>query len=311
MINQIITVVIPVYNSRNTLFELYDRLTTTLSTITIDYEIIFVDDFSNDDSWQVLKILRNRDDRVKIIQLQKNFGQQNATLCGFNYAKGDFIITLDDDLQHPPEEIPKLINKLQEGYSVVYGKYIVKQHSRIENFFSKKIQFLIRSILDIPEGLKTSSFVIYTSDVVHKIVKIKSSYIFLAALTRNCVPLYKIANVDVLHHPRTSGKSNYNIIKYLRLGLNLIINYSTIPLLIVGALGIVTAIFSFFYGSYIVFRHFTDPTFGIVGWGSMMVTLTFLGGVILLSIAIIGEYLRRILTEVSYGQQYVIAEMEI
>jgi glycosyltransferase involved in cell wall biosynthesis len=309
-INKIISVIIPVYNSEKTLTDLHDRLKQVLSTVTTHYEIIFVDDSSSDDSWLILKKIHQNDDRVRIIHLQQNYGQQNATLCGFNYAKGDYIITIDDDLQHPPEEIPKLINKIHEGYSVVYGKYAIKQHSRIENFFSKQLQFLIRTILDLPQGLRTSSFAIYTSTVIKNVVNIKSSYVFLSALVGKSVSSYKIVNVDVVHHPRRSGKSNYNIIKYLKLGLNLIINYSTLPLLIVGFLGIFTAIISFCYGSYIILRYFTDPTFGIVGWGSMMVVLTFLGGIILLSIAIIGEYLRRILTEVSYGQQYVVDEME-
>lgn len=305
------SIVIPVYNSEKTLAELTDRLMGTLSNLTLNYEIFLIDDCSSDNSWQVLKELHQKNNKIKIIHLQKNFGQHNAVLCGLNHAIGEYIITLDDDLQHPPEEIPKLITKIQEGYSVVYGKYMVKHHSRIENFFSNRLQMFVHYILDIPNTIFISSFAIFKADVVKNMISIKSSYIFLPALVRKSVPANKIANIEVNHNPRKVGKSNYNIRKYLSLSLNLIINYSTLPLLFVGIIGSFLSIISFCYGLYILFRYLTDPAFGIMGWTSTMVTLTFLGGMILLSIAIIGEYLRRILTEVSYGQQYVIGEMEL
>jgi glycosyltransferase involved in cell wall biosynthesis len=311
MVNHKFSVVIPVYNSEKTLAELIDRISTTLLKITGEYEIILVDDCSSDNSWQVLESIHQKNSNVKIIHLQKNFGQHNATLCGFNYAKGDYVIIIDDDLQHPPEEIPKLIDKMQEGYPVVYGRYKVKQHSRIENFFSERFQTFVHWILDIPNTTFISSFAIFESDVVKNMIRIKSSYIFLPALVRNSVPANKIANVEVTHHPRVSGRSNYSVRKYLTLSLNLIINYSVLPLLFVGFFGVVVSFISFCYGAYILGRYLVDPAYGLAGWTSTMVALTFLGGMILFSIAIIGEYLRRILTEVSYGQQYVIGKMEI
>ncbi len=305
------SVVIPVYNSERTLIELIDRLSATFSKISGEYEVIFIDDCSSDNSWQVLEEIHQRYSNVKIIHLQKNFGQHNAVLCGLNYARGEYIITMDDDLQHPPEEIPKLINKIQEGYQVVFGRYKIKQHSRVENFFSKRFQTFVHWILDIPNTVFISSFAIFASDVVKNMIHIKSSYVFLPALVRNSVPANKIANAEVSHHPRVVGKSNYNIGKYLTLSLNLIINYSILPLLFVGIFGVIVSFVSFCYGIYILVRHLTDPTYGLMGWTSIMVVITFLGGMILFSIATIGEYLRRILTEVSYGQQYVIDKMEI
>jgi glycosyltransferase involved in cell wall biosynthesis len=305
------SVIIPVYNSEHTLAELTDRLTNILSSITINYEIIFIDDCSSDNSWRVLKDLHSKDCKIKIIHLQKNFGQHNAILCGLNFAKGDFVITMDDDLQHPPEEIPKLINKIQEGFSIVFGRYKIKYHSRIENFFSRQFQILIYHILDIPPTVFISSFAALRSDAVKNMILIKTSYIYLPALIQKSVPVSKITDIEVNHKPRKIGKSNYNIRKYISLLLNLIINYSTLPLLLVGIFGIIVSLVSFCYGVYIVSRYLTDPNYGIMGWNSLMVALTFLGGMILFSIAIIGEYLRRILTEVSYGQQYVIGEMEL
>jgi len=311
MANPKYSVVIPVYNSEKTLTELTDRLSATFSKISGEYEVIFIDDCSSDNSWQILEEIHQKNSNVKIIHLQKNFGQHNAVLCGLHYAQGDYIIIMDDDLQHPPEEIPKLIGKMQEGYQVVYGRYKIKQHSRIENFFSQRFQTFVHWILDIPNTIFISSFAIFTSDVVKNVTNIKSSYIFLPALVRNSVPANKIANIEVVHHPRVVGKSNYNIRKYLSLSLNLIINYSVLPLLFVGVFGMIVSFISFCYGIYILGRHLIDPAYGLMGWTSTMVALTFLGGMILFSIAIIGEYLRRILTEVSYGQQYVIDKMEI
>ena len=305
------SIIIPVYNSESTLNLLCNRIIHVFEGISKNYEIILVDDCSRDDSWNVLKDLHAKNSKIKIIHLQKNFGQHNSVLCGLNHAIGDYIITIDDDLQHPPEEIPKLINKIHDGYSVVYGKYTIKNHSRLENFFSDRFQMFIHYILDIPNTIFISSFAIFTSDVVKNMTSIKSSYVFLPALVRISVPANKIANADVIHQPRKVGTSNYNIRKYLSLSLNLIINYSTLPLLVVGFIGVIVSIFSFCYGIYILSRYLIDPTNGLMGWNSIMVTLTFLGGMILFSIAIIGEYLRRILTEVSYGQQYVIGEMEL
>jgi glycosyltransferase involved in cell wall biosynthesis len=305
------SVVIPVYNSVKTLEELTRRISVTMENITKDYEIILVDDCSPDQSWDKLKELHNKNNKIKIIHLQKNFGQDSAILCGLNHAHGDYIITIDDDLQNPPEEIPKLINKIQEGYSVVYAKFKIKHHSRIENFFSRVLQMFIHYILDIPRTVFISSFAIFTSEVVKNMISIKSSYIYLSALVRKSVPGNKITNVDVTHDRRKVGRSNYTIRKYLSQSLNLLFNYSTLPLLFIGIIGAIVSLFSFCYGIYILYRYLMDPTYGLMGWNSMMVTLTFLGGLILFSIAIMGEYLLRILTEVSHGQQYIIGEMEL
>jgi glycosyltransferase involved in cell wall biosynthesis len=305
------SIVVPLYNSEKTLEELVNRILLTMHPITENFEIIFVDDCSYDNSWQILKTIHQKDKKIKIIHLQKNFGQHNAILCGLNYANGDYIIIMDDDLQNPPEEIPKLINKIQEGFSVVFGKYKIKHHSRLENFFSKRFHLFVHYILDIPTTVFISSFIILKTEVVTNMISIKTSYIVLPALIQKSVPANKIANVDVIHNSRKVGKSNYNIRKYISFSLNLVINYSVLPLIFVGFFGIIVSFFSFCYGIYILNRYLIDPNNSLTGWNSIMVTLTFLGGMILFSIAIIGEYLRRILTEVSYGQQYVIGEMEL
>jgi polyisoprenyl-phosphate glycosyltransferase len=304
------SVVIPVFNSEKTLPGLYERLTAELGRISPDYEIIFVDDCSIDRSWTVLQELRKKDNRVKIIHFIRNFGQHNATLCGFNFSSGEFLITLDDDLQHPPEEIPKLIAKINEGFSVVYGRYEPKNPTIIENALSRIFQKIIHKILQIPDAIFLSSFGIYKRDVIKNMTAIKSSYPFLFGLMIRSTSIHQIGNADVRHVEREVGSSNYGLIKYFRYSLNLIINYSSWPLLFVAIMGCIISVLSVCFGGWIIFQRLLNPEYGIMGWNSLMVAITFLGGAQLMSIGIIGEYLRRILAETSYGQQYVIGEMD-
>jgi polyisoprenyl-phosphate glycosyltransferase len=305
------SVVIPVYNSEKTLEELTFRLQSTLQGIAENYEIIFVDDCSSDKSWEKLQKIRVHEPNVKIIHLLRNFGQHNALVCGLEYASGDYVIMMDDDLQNPPEEISKLIDKAKEGYWVVYGKFTRKMHGITENFFSKIFHRFMHKILDVPDHISISNFVICKSAVAKNITQIKSAYPFITALIIKSAPVNKIANVDVDHAARKHETSNYTVTKHLRISFNLLINYSSAPLKIIGFFGFIVSLLSIGFGVYIMIRKILEPEYGLMGWNSLMVAITFLGGTILLSLAIVGEYLRRILTEVSHGQQYVIGEMEI
>lgn len=305
------SIVVPVYNSENTLDELCERIKSVFKDITDNYEVILVDDCSVDGSWEKMKNLREKDKRMKIIHLLRNFGQHNATVCGFNYCNGDYAIIMDDDLQNPPEEIPKLIEKINEGFLVVFGKYKEKKHSKFENFLSKTFQIFIHRILKIPKGIYISGFAIFKSAVIKNAIAIKSSYPFLPALISRSTPVNKIANVEVTHEERKAGKSGYSLFKMFKLSLNLLINYSSLPLLLVGIFGFLISFLSLGYGAIIIVRKIIDPCYGVSGWNSLMVAVTFLNGATLMAIGIIGEYLRRILAEISYEKQYVIGEMEV
>lgn len=306
------SVIIPVYNSERTLEELVDRIESIFFKISPSFEIILVDDCSSDTSWDVLKKIRSGDSKkIKIIRLIRNFGQHNALLAGFNCSTGKFIITLDDDLQHPPEEIPKLISKMNEGFFVIYGKYPPGNSNFIENFLSLLYQKLVHRILRIPPHLFISSFVIYRRETLNNLITIKSSYPFLPAMTIKSAPVNKISNADVVHHKRRVGTSNYGLIKYFKYSLNLIVNYSSLPLIFIAFMGFLLSFISICFGFWILIQRLIDPAYGIMGWNSLMVAITLIGGAILMSMGVIGEYLRRILAETSYGQQYVIGDMEL
>lgn len=304
------SIIIPVYNAENTIEAVVARIEEVFNKIS-SFEIILIDDYSNDRSWGILKKIRSGNPKTKIIRLIRNFGQHNAILAGLNNCAGKFIITLDDDLQHPPEEIPKLISKINRGYSIVYGSYIPQHGSFIENYLSQIYQKLVHNILEAPDELFFSSFVIYKRETIQNMISIKSSYPFLPAMAIKSAPLNKISSIEVAHHKRERGESNYGLIKYLKYSLNLILNYSSLPLVLVALCGFLISAVSILLGIWIVIRKIVDPSYGVMGWNSLMVAICFIGGAILTSMGIIGEYLQRIITETSHGQQYVISEMEL
>ena len=194
---------------------------------------------------------------------------------------------------------------------MVYGRYEPKNPSVIENAMSRIFQKIIHRILQIPDSIFLSSFGIYKRDVIKKMVAIKSSYPFLFGLMIRSTQIQEIGNCDVRHIERSAGTSNYGLIKYFKYSLNLIVNYSSWPLIFVASFGFLLSIISICFGFWIIIQRLIDPNYGVMGWNSLMVAICFIGGAILMSMGVIGEYLRRILAETSYGQQYVIGEMEL
>ncbi|GBE17356.1 undecaprenyl-phosphate 4-deoxy-4-formamido-L-arabinose transferase [bacterium BMS3Abin15] len=297
------SVVIPVYNSETTLEKLFERLLTALKTVPEDFEVIFVDDGSSDGSWQKLKDLRTKDNKIKIIQLMRNFGQHNALICGFYFAKGKYIITMDDDLQNPPEEIPKLISKIGEGYDIVYGKYISKKHSGFRNLGSLLIQCVYKKVFNVQNML--SSFRIIRGQLIHSILKYEKSYVFIDGLlawnTRN------IGYVQVEHHERTVSKSGYRFKKLLTLSLNMITNFSILPLQISSIMGLLFALLGFMTAGYFLLKKII---YGIPveGYTSLIIAITIFAGIQLLTIGLIGEYIGRIHLNINNKPQYEIRE---
>lgn len=220
-----ISVLIPVYNSKTTLEVLCNRLKDTFKALLLDYEIILVDDCSNDDSFSKMIELHSQEPRVKVIQLKKNYGQQNALMCGLHYVTGEYAVIMDDDLQNPPEEISKLWNKILEGYDVVYGLPApeIKKKQGYRYWGGVLRDLLFDLMINKPSGIKVSSFRILKRDLVEEIIKDRTSFVYISAITFK--HRVKAANIEVEHNKREYGNTNYSLSKLVRIYLNILFNY--------------------------------------------------------------------------------------
>lgn len=301
------SVVIPVYKSQDSLRELYHRIRKVFETLGEEYELILVEDCGSDNSWQVMKSLRNEDRKVRIIRFMKNYGQHSALMCGLEHARGKFIITMDDDLQHPPEEIPKLITKMNEGsYDVVCGSVAEKKHSMLKNIGSFIFCRLIS--LQYNPSFRTASFRILRREVIDYIVAIKAVKpmldILILKVTNN------ICYVEVEHHQRRYNTSTYTSYKLVRHFLNGIIYYTLLPLKAVFAIGAMCSVLSFVMALYYLIRYL-EGKITISGWTTLVLLLLFFFGIITSFLGIIGEYLYRIIQHIGQIPPYTIREKDI
>lgn len=219
-----ISVIIPVYNSENSINRLYNKLKKFLSNNFSQYEIIMVDDNSSDNSFLKMVNLNKKDDNIKVIKLRENFGQQNALMCGLEYAKGDYIVTIDDDLQHSPSDIINLYNEIKKGYDVVYGIPIKRNeifYRRVGSYLTDKVFNLITRK---SSNIRVSSFRIFNKKILNQLKKCDSSFVYLSAIILKITK--NIDNIPVKRKKRFDGDSNYNIYKLIKLFVKLYIYYS-------------------------------------------------------------------------------------
>ena len=304
--NILYSVVIPVYNSEKIVATTVSEIIAFFQNNTLNYEIILVNDCSKDKSWEVIKDLARKNKNVISINLLKNYGQHTAVFCGFGYAKGNYIITMDDDLQNPPSEIIHLINKIKEGYDVVFGKFIQKKHSVTRIFGSKVVGYLNNKIFNKPHDIILTNFRIIKREVVKRILEYKTNYPYIPGL----VLLFssKIANVAVEHCGRPIGQSNYTPIKIIQLTSRLLFNYSSYPLRLVSGMGIIISIVSFILGLSFIVRKLIWGI-RVPGWTTMVVLLAFFNGFTILLLGFLGEYVSRILNQLSVHKSYYIKEV--
>lgn len=303
-----ISVVIPVFRSGLFLNELYQRLEPVLSSLTRQWEVILIDDASNDGTFARMLELHQRDNRVKLIRFARNMGQHHATLCGLQKAVGDFVLTMDDDLQNPPEDIPGFLAKLEEGYDLVIGQIIgQKKHHRFRNLASQAAQLLVGYILSKPKGLALSSYRGMTRRAVEKISSFKGAHVYLPGLILGAVPPDRICNIPVDHHQRAHGKSNYTFRKLVRLLSYLLINHTRLPLRLMTTWGFLISIASFAYAIVVVIK-VTLYGSNFIGWPSLAVLISFLSGNILFGVGILGEYIGRLVEENSKAAQFPVFE---
>ena len=317
------SVVVPVYNSEHTLQELYTRLEKVFrETIKEEFELILVDDGSKDRSFEVMKELREKDSRVKIIQMARNFGQHPALLCGFAHAKGEFIVTMDDDLQHQPEELPKMINVMNErdDVDVIIASYEGRKHNLIRKLGTKLSVWATSKMLGKDPNLQITSYRLIRRFLVEAMLK-TNTYLpqigNLLVLSSN-----RIINVPVQHAARAYGKSGYSFRRLVKDLIYDITAHTAFPLLMVRNIGIASFLVSMVrnigiasflvslcLAIYYLVRYFM---FGISveGWTSLMLVMLAFFGLTLLSIGIIGIYLMNILNEAKKMPHYVIRQEE-
>lgn len=286
-----ITIVIPVYNSQNTLAELVNRIDQALTNY--EYHIILVDDGSKDESWDKLSELKTvYGSKLTAVKLAKNFGQHNALICGFSYAKGDVVVTIDDDLQHPPEEIIKLIKKYEEtNADVVYGEYKSQNNDVVKSVGSYFFRKGSKVVADTAG--RGSSFRLIKLDIVEKMVENhRHNFYFIDEILQWYTAQMEYTTVE--HHARKEGKSGYSKVKLVGMALNVLVNYSSLPLKLMTYGGIIGSIITFLLAAYFIikriFFHIQVP-----GFTAIIVAILFTASIMLLCFGIVGQYLYRIM----------------
>lgn len=301
-----ISFVIPCYCSEHSIHNVVKEVIKTVTNDgRYDYEIICINDYSPDGTFNVLKALAMNNTRIKILDLSRNFGQHSALMAGFNYVTGDIIVCLDDDGQNPPKEMFKLIDKLEEGYDLVSAKYRNKKHSLIRKI-GTKISFAMSSYLvGKPKNIDLNSFYVFRRYVLDEIIKYKNPYPFVHGLilrvTRN------MANVEIEHKERKEGQSGYNIKKLFSLWMNGFTAFSEKPLRIASVTGVICAFLGFAFGIIIIIRKLLNPSI-MMGYSSMMAVILFLCGMIMLFLGLLGEYIGRIYISINDAPQFSIKE---
>lgn len=299
-----ISVIVPVYNSEKTLPELTQRLASALGKISNQYEILLVNDGSRDNSWDVIQKLMKKNAAIKGLNLMRNYGQHNALLCGIRAAQYEVIVTLDDDLQHPPEEIWKLLEELDKGYDVVYGLPQKLVHSLWRNFSSKASKYFLAKVLGINRIKYMSAFRAFKTDLRRSFESFNSSNVIIDALltwgTEN------FGTVEVVEQERPVGRSNYNLSKLVKLGMIALTGFSTIPLKFASLLGFILTIFGILVLIYVVGRYLLEGS--IPGFPFLASIITIFSGAQLFTLGIFGEYLSRVFNRSMNYPAYVLAD---
>lgn len=298
----LVSIVVPVFNEEANIAKFYNSVTDVMAKLSYAYELIYVDDGSSDATVSALEALAREDKRVKVIALARNFGHQMALTCGLDYAMGDIIITMDGDMQHPPELIPTLISHWEEGYDVVRTiRDSTEDASWAKNFTSKWYYRLINKMSKVRVVEGGSDFRLMTKQALETLRRFREHGRFLRGIVGDLG--YRQTDVHFVAPPRFAGKSKYSVRKMLHFALDGIAAYSKVPLRIAFYVGLFCGFLSLLMILHILFVHFfTDST--VNGWSTLGVAIFFLGGVQLVSLGIIGEYVGRVFEEVKHRPLY-------
>ena len=301
-----VSFVIPCYRSEHTLPGVVAEIEDTMRTLEqYQYDILLINDCSPDHTFEVIRKLCQEDSHIKGIDFARNFGQHSALMAGLRYSDGDYVVCLDDDGQTPADEAGKLLAALEEGYDAVYAKYDHKQHSKFRNLGSSVNEHMTRIMLEKPAELYISSYFAVKRFVVEDMVRYENSYPYVIGLVLRATK--NIANVSVKHREREVGVSGYTLRKLVELWFNGFTAFSVKPLRVATVLGSVSAGAGFLYGIYTIVKRLLIPDVP-VGFSSLMSALVFFGGMIMLMLGLIGEYIGRIYISLNNSPQYVIRE---
>jgi glycosyltransferase involved in cell wall biosynthesis len=297
------SVVVPVYNSTQSLQELAGRIQTVFrDQIKDSYEIIFVDDASpNKETWKVLEQLSKQHANIRAIQLMRNFGKQGAMMCGFMEVKGNYIITMDDDLQHLPEDIPALIRL--KDHDIVIGKFSTKKHSILKRIYSSLNSWFEEKLIAKPKHITNTPFKLIKAEVIEVIKDIRTSHPYVPALL--FFASRDVVMTDVSHGARAYDSSGFTFGKMYRTFSNMLFNNSSFLLQLIAVMGVSISLLSFIFGAYFLVKKLAVGI-AVPGWASLMVVLLFIGGLILFSVGVVGEYLIRIINGIEKKPAYLV-----
>ena len=306
MQNKLISIIISAYNEQDNVGELYKQLQKTLKPLTeVDFEFVYVDDGSTDNTYANCLKLQKKDERVKIVQLKRNFGHEIAMTAGMDYAKGDAVIFMDADLQHPPLYIPQMIQLWQHGKEIVLTKRVDnKDTSKLYKFCAKTFYYILNKLSDTKIMESAPDFRLLDRKYVDFLKGFNEQDRLFRGLLSWVLPKDNVAVISFIAPERFSGESKYNFTKSLHLAINSILQFSVLPLRLATYLGLISALAALLLGIYVFVEHFFmhNPT---PGYATIMVTVVFLGAVQLICLGIIGEYIGKIHMEVKKRPLYM------
>ncbi len=304
-----ISIVVPLYNEEKNIRLMHDRLVSSILKITSNFEIIYVNDGSNDNSFLELLKLSNEDERVKYINFSRNFGHQIAVTAGLEYSKGAAVVIIDGDLQDPPEVIPEMYALYKEGFEVVYGQRLIRKgESFLKKITAKYFYRILKKITNINIPVDTGDFRLIDRKIVNDLKNMPEQNKFLRGQIAWLG--YRQTSIFFERDERKFGETGYPFSKMLKFALDGITGFSDVPLQFVTKTGIFISFISFLVILYAIFSHFIlERT--ITGWTSLIISSMFIGGVQLISVGIIGEYISRINKNVQNRPLYIVSETNV
>jgi len=285
-----VSVIVPVYNGSETLGELASRVAIVMNNAGLPFEIIFVNDGSSDASWTTLQVLVEEHPFVRAVDLMRNYGQHNALLCGLRLARYDVSVTMDDDLQNPPEEIPKLLAELDAGFDVVYGVPDEQQHGFSRNLASEITKVTLSGAMGASAARNASAFRAIRTRLRDGFVSYRGPWVFIDALLTWSTN--RFGSVRVKHEPRKLGRSGYSFLRLLKHGMNMKTGFSALPLQVASIVGFSFTLIGIILLGYVLVRYFVSG-FSVPGFPFLASMIAIFSGAQMFAIGIIGEYLAR------------------